>query len=47
MGRISVEMSPQTVGFHGNIARGSKPRTLENSVFYEVADAVKLGGFVA
>jgi hypothetical protein len=46
MGRVSVEMTPQTIGFHGDIVSGPMPGTLENSVFYEVADPVELRGFV-
>src|SRR5690242_5913889 len=46
MGRISIEMTPKPVGFDSDIACGTKPGALENSVFDEMADAVELGGFV-
>jgi hypothetical protein len=46
MGRISVEMSAQTVSFHGDIACSAQPGALKNSVFDEVTDAVELGRFV-
>jgi hypothetical protein len=46
MGRISVKVAPEPVGFHGNVARTPVARTLKDGVFDEVADAVELSGFV-
>src|SRR5215211_7965365 len=46
MRRIRVKVTPQPIGFYGDIARSSLPSAFENSMFYEVADAVELRCFV-
>jgi hypothetical protein len=43
---IRVKVTPQPIGFYGDIARSSMPSAFENSVFDEVADAVELRRFV-
>jgi hypothetical protein len=47
MGRISVKVAPEPVGFDGDIARTAVPRALEDGVFDEMADSVEFRRFVA
>src|ERR1043165_3068117 len=46
MGRISIEVTPKPVGFDSDIACGTLPGALENSVFDEMADPIELGGLM-
>jgi hypothetical protein len=46
MRRIRVKVTPQPIGFYGDIARTSVPSAFENGVFDEVADAVELRRFM-
>jgi hypothetical protein len=46
MRRIRIKVTPQPIGFYGDIVRSSVPSAFENSVFDEVADAVELRRFM-
>jgi|SRR6266851_702264 len=47
MGCKSVEISPESIRFNGDITRGSTLRTLENRMLNKVANPIELGSFVA
>jgi hypothetical protein len=40
MGRISIEVSPQTVSFNGDIPSATVPGAFEDSVLNKMADSI-------